>query len=275
MAKFLGIDCGATNLRIGIVDQEGKLLSHKISPSPLKTEPEKLAGIVKDLVRDMGDINGIGIGLPGPLDLKNGIILPSSNLGNIAPIIVRQKFELTFNCLISLDRDTNVALLGEVWKGAAKGCQDVIMLTLGSGVGGAILEGGEIERGESGKAGEIGHMYLQVKSEKLKVKNLPKCGLGHEGCLEALIASADNMDELAFYLGYGLSNIVDIFNPEKVIIGGGKLKMGDFLPKAVKIMKETGMKPAVDEVGVEYAKLGSMAGVYGAAKLVYDNNQNT
>jgi len=103
---------------------------------------------------------------------------------------------------------------------------------------------------------------------------IQKCGLGHESCLEALINSAQNLDEMATYLGYGLANIVDIFNPQMIIIGGGKLVLGDFLPKAVQVMKEKGMKGAVDEVEVVYAKLEDRSGVYGGVKFAYDSSQN-
>lgn len=267
MARFLGIDCGATNLRFGLVDESGKLLSIKRLSSPLKHQPETLPQIIKDQSREIGEIDGIGLGIPGPLDLEKGLVLPSANLGNITPINIKAKFESLFNTTIYLGRDTNVALLGEVWQGAGLGCKEVVMLTLGSGVGGAIMVNGELDEGMSGKAGEIGHIYLEVRNEKWEVGELPKCGLGHEGCFEALVNSAANLEELSIYLGYGLASIVDIFNPEKIIIGGGKLWLGDFLPKAIEVMKDTGMKPAVDDVRVEYAKLKDVSGVYGAARL--------
>lgn len=260
MANFLGVDCGATNLRAGILDEVGNLLEKFQVESPLKTNASNFAKIVKNCIKKYTNFTGIGIAVPGPIDPEKGLILPSPNIGNKDPIDIRGQFKQHFNQMVQFDRDTNAALLGEKWQGAAVGLNNVVMLTLGSGVGGAIMIGGEIDRGESGKAGEIGHIYLEVGS-------LPVCGLGHKGCLEALINSAQNVEELGIYLGYGLANIVDIFNPQKIIIGGGKIKMGDFIPKAVAVMKEKGMKPAVDEVMVEYAKLGEWSGVYGAAYL--------
>lgn len=266
---YLGVDCGGTSLRIGIIDAQGKLLSSKKIPSPLKTEPETLARKVKLQLGNL-DINkfkGIGVGVPGPLDLKSGLILKSSNLGNVAPIPVLKQFVTVFNSKIYLDRDTNVALLGEVWQGIGRGLRDVIMLTLGTGVGGAIMVEGEIERGVGGKAGEIGHMYLSVGDGRWKMEDLPVCGLGHKGCFEALINSAQSLDEMADYLGYGLANIADVFNPQLIIIGGGKVMIGDFLPKAKKVMRRVGIREVVDETRVEYAKLGEWSGVYGAARL--------
>lgn len=259
----MGIDCGATNLRIGIFDEKGNLLQKKQVSSPLKTKSDQFAQIIKKQLASPSqtwEIKAMGVGVPGPLDLEKGLILPSANLGNYEPIDLKKQFGAEFNVPIFFDRDTNLALLGEVWQGGAVGAKEVVMLTLGSGVGGAIMTGGEIDRGSSGRAGEIGHMIIQMQ-------NPPKCGLGHQGCLEAWINSAKDLDQLGTYLGYGLANIVDIFNPQKILIGGGKLNLGDFLPKAIAVMIEKGMKPAVDEVEVVYAKLGEWSGVYGAARL--------
>lgn len=269
MRIFAGVDCGATNLRVGLVDETGQLLAKNKIPSPLRFRPNQFAGIVKDQLAKLGqgrEITALGVGTPGPLDLDQGQLLPSSNLGNTQPINLRHEFDREFNIKVMFDRDTNLALLGEAWQGAAKGKSDAVMLTLGSGVGGAIMVNGEIERGASGKAGEIGHMILQVQGLEIA-----KCGLGHQGCLEAYINSARNVDEFGTYLGYGLANIVDIFNPEMIIIGGGKLHLGNFLPKAWAVMKSLGTKGAVDEVEVVYAKLKDNSGIYGGVKLVIDN----
>lgn len=265
---YLGVDCGGTYLRIGIIDGEGKLLSSKKVTSPLKTEPENLARKVKIELSslDLKNLEGVGVGVPGPLDMENGLILRSSNLGNVTPIPVYKQFVTLFNSKIYLDRDTNLALLGEVWLGIGKGLKDVIMLTLGTGIGGAIMINGEIERGVEGKAGEIGHMYLPLAS-KVRDSDIPKCGLGHKGCFEALINYASTLEEISEYLGYGLANIADIFNPQLIIVGGGKIKLGNFLSKAKEIMRKVGVGEVVDETRVEYAKLGEWSGVYGGARL--------
>lgn len=268
MAKVLGIDCGATNLRMGLVDEEGNLSEIKKMPSPLKSNPQSFAEIVSSQFQDI-DVLAIGIGVPGPLDLEKGLILPSSNLGNKKPIDLVSPVASLFKKKVFLDRDTIAALLGEAWKGAAKDSQNVVMLTLGTGVGGAIMVNGEIDRGESGKAGEIGHMYIK-SAEGRVMSDPPRCGLGHEGCLEAWINSTNDLEELGTYLGYGLANIVDIFNPEKIIIGGGKVNLGNFLPKAIEIMGRNSIKSAVDEVEVLYGTLKEWAGVIGGARLAYE-----
>lgn len=274
---YLGIDCGATHLRVGLVNNQGAVLAFHKTRSPLKNNPDSLAQRVQEIVNELSraghfspeSIRGIGAGVPGPLDLEKGLILKSANLNNNQPIDIKEQFESVFNRKIYLDRDTNAALLGEAWVGAAQGFQDVVMLTIGTGVGGAVMINGEIERGR-GQAGELGHMLITAEGTVV-----PLCGLNHQGCLEAWIGSAKSIEEMGIYLGYGLANIVNILNPEKIIIGGGKVRMGNFLPQALEIMKEKGMKPAVEEIRVEYAKLGDQGGVIGAVKLAIDGEYIT
>jgi len=309
MDVYVGIDCGATNCRLGVVEPNGNLLDSVKFSSPLRTHPQHFGQIIKEhldqLMKPEWSIKAIGVGTPGPLDLENGLILPSSNIGNAENINLKGQLESLFNVPIYFDRDTNVALLGESWVGIAKGVQDAVMLTLGSGVGGALMINGGLERGASGKAGELGHVLLSItgpatrkpqnlptpltsagphsgapllaspvpKSDLLifRSSDSPTCGLGHQGCLEAWINSTKDLEEFSYFLGLGLANIVDIFNPQMIVIGGGKVNIGDFLTKAIEVMKENGTKGAVDEVKVLYAKLGDSSGVYGAAKLAIDN----
>lgn len=308
MKVFIGVDCGATNLRVGIFSEEGELVAYSKTASPLKDHPDHLAEVVHGQL----DIlipekrfypKAIGVGIPGPLDLKNGWILPSSNLGNKEPISIRDQFMNDIPAPLFLDRDTNLALLGEVWKGAAVGVKDAVMLTLGTGVGGAIMVDGKLEHGVSGKAGEIGHMLFSfgglsarspvrhprfaagaqrgtplAATPRVASKNLPVCGLGHQGCFEALMNSAKGLEEMAEVLGYGLANIVDIFNPQKIIIGGGKIgyilpttKHRDLLSLSADIMKKVGIKSVASEVEITYAKLDEVSGVYGGAKLAMES----
>lgn len=279
MKTYLGIDCGATHLRIGLVDETANLLDSQVTNSPLKNNPQDFGLEVKKIINQKGwkDFESCGVGTPGPIDIKLGTILPSANLKNDQPIEIVKQLKTVLDINTYFDRDTNLALLGESWIGAAKDFKDVVMLTLGSGVGGAIMIDGKIDRGQTGKAGEIGHMYIEIQNSTRqpadKTQNLPRCGLGHEGCLEAMVNGANDLDEMATYLGYGLANIVDILSPELIIIGGGKLKMGDFLPKAIEVMQERSIKPSVDAVFVRYAKLDDMSGVYGAAYFCIINSK--
>ena len=270
----IGIDCGATHLRVGIVDEEGKIIGFEKSHSPLREDPHNFGKQIKDMARKIFDqthfveseIAAIGVGVPGPIDYENGTLLTASNIHNQSPIDFKHQLETYFNSNIYFDRDTHIALVGEVWKGAATDSKNVVMLSLGTGIGGAIIIDGKLIHGSSGWAGEMGHMILQVKNGQ----ELPVCGFGHPGCFEAFVKNAKDLEELGYYVGIGLVNVVDFLNPEKIIIGGGMILQGDFLPQAIKTMKEKGVKPAVDEVIVEYSKLGDLAGVIGAAKLALD-----
>lgn len=274
MNIYCGIDCGATNCRIGLIDEKGNLLGIDLINSPLKQIPDQSGQIIKQSLnkllektaQSLESIKGLGIGVPGPLDMEKGLILPSANLGNTAPINLTEQLKKSVNTLIYIDRDTNVALIGEAWKGAAVGFNNVLMLTVGTGIGGAIMVDGKIDYGTKGLSGEMGHIIVQTSRPDDK-KEPPVCGLGHKGCLEGLFRSTKDINELSYYLGIGLANFVDIFNPQQIIVGGGRLDIPQFLPKAIEVMKQYGMKPAVDEVRVEYAKLGDLSGVYGGAKL--------
>lgn len=275
MEIFLGIDCGGTHLRVGMITEDGHLIAATKRNSPLKTHPSdfgiRVYEIYQQLVAEKkisAQLAGIGVGVPGPLDLEAGLILPSSNLNNLQPISVVDQLKTRFNAPVFLDRDTNMALRGELWQGSVKGVRSGVMLTLGTGVGGAILIDGKINEGQNGLAGELGHMIIQVSDNS----GIPLCGLGHRGCLESYIqANRHDLEKISFYLGTALANIVDIFNPEMIIIGGGMVKQGNFLPQAIQVMKKKGMKPSVDQVRVVYAKLADLAGVYGAVKFCIDS----
>jgi glucokinase len=273
---FLGVDCGASNLRVGLVDDNGEVLGFEKITSPLRHQSDQFGQKVKDLATKIlndqklveSNIDGIGIGTPGPIN--DGQILKSSNIGNQEPINLRHQIELLFNSKVYFDLDGHVALRGEAWVGAASDSQDVVFLTLGTGVGGAIMDKGVIEEGSEGMAGELGHTYIATGDTEYKTEELPVCGLGHKGCLEGYIKHAKDLDQIGYYLGIALANFVAIFNPQKIIIGGGMIKQGDFLPKAIDVMKQKGMHPEVDNVIVQYGQLGDLAGVIGAAKMALD-----
>src|SRR5258708_38999597 len=128
MKVILGIDCGATNLRIGLVDHKGRLLDYTKVHSPLKFHADKFGSEIHQYSKELlhrlglmfGDIVGIGVGVPGPLDVEKGIIYPSANVGNTSPINIREQLDHYFNTKIYFDRDTLIALRGEAWYGAGK-----------------------------------------------------------------------------------------------------------------------------------------------------------
>jgi glucokinase len=278
MELFLGIDCGGTHLRVGLVDSSGQLLTWKKIHSPLKNQSNDFGAIVHQVTSELlsqsqfnlRQIKAIGVGVPGPLDIQTGHILQSPNLANSEPISVVSQLETSFNLPAYLDRDTNIGLLGEQWLGAARNNQQVIMLTLGTGIGGAILLNGQLYRGHHGRAGEIGHTYIGLVDPHQESVDIPKCGLGHSGCFEAIFKHSE-FSQLPFYLGKGLASVIDIFDPEIIILGGGMMSALDkHLPAIQQEMISSSVTKLASQTELVSAQLGDIAGIYGAAKLAKD-----
>ena len=263
---------------------------------------------IKLLVRDINcnQIIGIGIGAAGQIDHAKGMIQFSPNLHwrNI-PIVKEIKKECKLPVFI--DNDANVACYGEYLFGAGKGAQSIICVTLGTGVGGGIIIDGKIYRGAGGGAGEIGHITVESKGRKCNCGNHgcmeAYVGAPHirERCIERLKTGEKSiitrlvegslskitpkvLEEAAFYkdalalelwqetgmyLGIGLASLINIFNPEKIIIGGGVANAGKLISDPMmKTIKERALAVSLHDVKIVRAKLGEEAGVIGAAMLV-------
>ncbi len=315
MRYILGIDIGGTNLVVGSVAEDGSAL-HALHSEP--TQPERGAESVLerlmhlarqamvDTVRiDPGaEIVGIGVGAPGPLDTKRGIVLLTPNLGWVnMPLL--DKVHDALGLPTTLDNDANCAVLGEWWRGAARGCQHAIGFTIGTGIGGGLIFGGRLYRGASDCAGEFGHVTIDANGRR--------CNCGNYGCIEAYASgpaiarraveaiesgsesrlasyvngdlgqvsaqtvydAAHDGDELALevvrdtakYLGIGVANMINIFNPEVVVICGGVTLAGDrlFTPLRREVARRA-FKPAVSVCRIVPGELIGSAGVYGAAR---------
>src|SRR5437764_1639720 len=308
----VGIDIGGTNIVAGTVAEDGSELLGLVSGP---TFPEQgadavMTRIVKLTRASMAaargkDIAGVGIGSPGPLDTKTGVVLLTPNLG-WTNFPLRDRITQALGLPATLDNDANCAIFGEWWRGAARGANHVVGLTIGTGIGGGIVLGGEIYRGVSDVAGEIGHMSID--------SNGRRCKCGNDGCLEAYASgpaiaaravegirrgtatsppkyvtgelskitaqivyeAAHDGDEYALevvhdtakFLGTGVANIVNIFNPEVVVICGGVTLAGEklFAPLRGEV-KRRAFKPAVDACRIVPGELTGTAGVYGAAAV--------
>jgi glucokinase len=254
------------------------------------------------------EIVGVGCGAPGPLDTRRGVVLLTPNLGWVDfPLrdIVHDRLGLP----AALDNDANCAVLGEWWVGAARGSLTAIGVTIGTGVGGGIILGGRLHHGASDCAGEIGHTTIDTEGRRCKCGNYgcleayasgPNIALrasealeaGAESCLRGLVdgdlgritaqtvyAAANAGDELALevvndtakFLGAGIANLVNIFNPEVVVICGGVTLAGDhlFVPLRREVTRRA-FKPAVNACRIVPCELIGTAGVYGAAKAFLD-----
>ena len=294
----IGVDLGGTNLRVAAVDAEGFLLDRVSIPVNYEFGPERVVGEIVRVIRQIGkplselELSGVGIGVPGFIDMEAGIILAAANLPGFSGFPVRDEIQNRLGTPIVLENDANAAALGEMWMGAGRGVRDLILLTLGTGIGGGIISRGEVLHGFLGLAGEIGHMTIYPDGNP--------CGCGNTGCLErhasataiaamgramegcedvtaaqvydlALVGdrrALEVFESVGVALGIALANLVNLFNFPLYLLSGGPLPAWDYfapsmfaeLDKRSYTRKRTGTR-------IEKALLGSEAGLFGAAYL--------
>lgn len=305
-----GIDVGGTTVKMGLFQVDGQVLDKWEIPTRTENGGEAILPDIaasalakleeKGIARE--EVSGIGIGIPGPINDK-GVVPHTANLGWGYKEVTRELEELT-GLTCRGGNDANVAALGELWKGAAAGHKNGVMVTLGTGVGGGIIIDGRIVVGTNGAGGEIGHIHVD--------DNIPgHCGCGNQGCLEQ-VASANgtvrlakwmmetepeetslNMETLtskdiwdavkagdAFalkvadrfgkYLGLALANIASTVDPEVFVIGGGVSKAGPVILDYIKKYYVKYTFRGCREAGFVLATLGNDAGIFGSAKLVIE-----
>ncbi len=322
MRFIVGVDIGGTNVVVGCVAEDGsQLLGLHNEP----TRPEegadavvsRIITLVKASIREAqsanpaAEIAGVGIGAPGPLNTRTGIVLLTPNLGWVN-MPLRQRIQDGVGLPAALDNDANCAVLGEWWRGAARGSNHVLGMTIGTGIGGGIVIDGRLFHGRSDAAGEVGHMTIDANGRR--------CKCGNYGCLEAYASgpaiaaravesiqagedsslpsyvngsldkisaqtvydAAQKGDKLALevvhdtakFLGAGVANLINIFNPEVVVICGGVTLAGDnlFEPLRREVSRRA-FKPAVEVCRIVPGELVGTAGVYGAAKTFLDQRR--
>ena len=319
MRFVLGIDIGGTNLVVGSVAEDGSTV---VATASEPTQSEAGATDVLDRLVSLAeraiaatrreapgaDILGIGVGAPGPLDTKRGIVLLTPNLGWVN-MPLRQIIHDRLGLPAALDNDANCAVLGEWWVGAARGARHAIGITIGTGIGGGLILEGRLYHGASDVAGEIGHTTIDTEGRRCKCGNYgcleayasgPNIALraveelqaGAESRLRALVnddlskitaqtvyqAAADG-DELALevvndtakFLGVGIGNLLNVFNPEVVVVCGGVTLAGAHLFEPLRReVARRAFKPAVTACRIVPGELAGTAGVYGAAKVFLD-----
>jgi len=294
----IGLDLGGTNLRAAAVNRAGKILEKlSTSASPHKGREHllgEMVAVIDDLRSRWGTdpLAGIGLGVPGFISLKEGVIRNSNNLACLEDFPFRDEMEKRLKTTVILENDANAAALGEKWMGAGREVDDLVLLTLGTGIGGGIISGGRVLHGYLGMAGELGHLTV--------VPNGLPCGCGNRGCLEkhasatAITAMArvmnlgDNMSSAEVYelaetgnehartvfrvmgeaLGMGLAMMVNTFNFPLYLLSGGVLAAWDlFAPAMLEEMRRRSFTFRTTNTKVEKAILGNEAGLYGAAYL--------
>ena len=302
----VGVDLGGTKIYTALVDLEGNIIKEKTVETLAHEGEQAVLGRIIDTIdyvtegTDKNLIKSIGIGSPGPLDVKNGIIIENSNLPfkNFAIVkTIKEKYDLP----TYLDNDANVATLGEFMFGAGKGTENMVFITASTGIGGGAVLNGKLFRGATGNALEVGHMTVSTEG--------PRCGCGNLGCAEALgsgtaigkrakeavstnvttslknydnvtakevFKEAANGDRVAknilntslTYLGIAVANTITNFDPEKVVVGGGVVNGGDIVIDTIRnVVEERCMAAFVENCTIEKAVLGGKAGVLGAAAL--------
>lgn len=304
----IGIDLGGTKISGDIADFEGNVLKNIVVPTnTFEGEiavADRIVNVINDLMKETNknkdEIESIGIGSPGPLDTKKGMIITTPNLP-FKNFKIVDYIKDRFGIDTYIDNDANVATLGEHMYGAGKGTQNMIYVTVSTGIGGGAILNGKIYRGNTGNALEIGHTTL--------LSDGPKCNCGNNGCAEALasgtaIARIANeeikkgektsltdykkvtsyevfqeakkgdklaksvLDKCLDYLGIAVANAVATFDPEMVVIGGGVSKGGQIVFDTVrKVVDKRCFKVMADNCKIVPAGLGSDAGVMGAVAL--------
>jgi len=312
----IGIDLGGTKIYTAVVDEQGKILASSRKRTKAEQGPspviDRIVEGVEESVAAAGlpaeQIKGVGVGSPGPLDLKTGTILQTPNLGwKNVPLrdLLQKKLQLP----VTVDNDGNVGVLGEFAYGAGHGAQHMIGLFIGTGIGGGVIVDGKLLHGFNENAGELGHMILDP--------NGPRCGCGNKGCLEAFASRLSIEREIkvaalhgvetfvlddikenerlrskklaeayaagdpavkqavnrsAEYVGYGTASLLNIFNPEVVVLGGGVVEAigEDYVEQVRKIALQNVFKVARRNVRIVAALLKDDSAVLGAARLAWD-----
>lgn len=313
MKKYaFGVDIGGTTIKMGLFTTGGELLEMWEIPTRTENNGEKiLTDIASEVEKKMtekglavSEVEGLGMGVPGPIS-PDGTVLKCVNLGWGIFNVEKEMKKLT-GLKVKAGNDANVAALGEMWQGGGRGYQDVVMVTLGTGVGGGIIIGGRILAGINGAAGEIGHIPMKEGETEC-------CGCGKKGCLEQY-ASASGIartakkrlaadagietslrkieevtsrdifdaakagdgfalslvDEVGNLLGKALASIACVVNPEAFVIGGGMSKAGAILTDAIRRYYVEYAFHAERETEFKLAQLGNNAGMFGGVKMVLD-----
>ncbi len=297
---IIGIDLGGTNLKVALLDLKYNIKDREVLGTRSFLEKEELiSGIVYSINRiikynslDKTDILGVGLGLPGPVDARQGVVHFLPNVPGWKEVRLREILKKRTGLAVFLDNDAKVMALAEHRLGAAKGFNNVLCMTLGTGIGGGIIIEGKLYRGFNNAAGEVGHLPINERGSS--------CNCGRSGCLEAYIGNSRilnaarkefkktiSLEELSLLaakgnrsairiwrrvgkrLGFALAGVVNILNLDAVVMGGGVSNAGRVLfDSAKESLQNQAMSVQGGHVRIFRAKLGNDAGLIGAAIMV-------
>ena len=299
------VDLGGTHLRVALVDDTGRILEQHKQDTPKGDSADDIIDALVQVSERWGrhelPVVAVSIMVPGAVDGANAVVVQAPNLPSLVNFPLKAELEHRLGWPVYLENDANAAAVGEMWMGAARGCRDVMSITLGTGVGGGVILDGKLWRGSHGSAGEIGHTTVDPFSGL-------KCKCGNTGCLE-LFASATAIvrmtretlslfpetslksdeltaervydagregDELALavfkrfgmYLGIGLANLINLIDPQIIVITGGVVNGWDlFAGEMYRQVEERAFRTTAQQVKIAKAECGDNAGLLGAARL--------
>jgi glucokinase len=295
MTVAIGIDLGGTELRAAVVSADGEVLAHARTATAALDGPAAVISQMVDLVGQIApghDVCGVGIGSPGPLDAKAGVVVHASTLLGWNDVPLAKLAEARLGLPVRLDNDANVAALAEWRFGAGRGLRHMVYVTVSTGIGGGVILDGKLMHGRGSLAGEIGHMAI-TEAPIL-------CTCGAFGCWEALasgtalgqratelgtlgpvtardvarLAEAGDptavrlLAEEARYLGLGFANLLHLYAPELIVVGGGVSECLPAMRPTIEAVIRRQAMPTYRDVPIVAAALGHRAGVIGAALLV-------
>jgi glucokinase len=292
--QVIGIDLGGTAIKLGRFRADGSCQQSLTVDTPQPATPKAVVEVMKSAIARLiaeakpAEIKCIGIGMPGPTDVAGRVALVAINLSGWQNVPLAGLLEQATGLPVILANDANCAGLGETWLGAGRGCQNAILLTLGTGVGGAVILNGHLFTGHYGSAAELGLITINFDG--------PACNSGNQGSLEQYVSVqairretgkeplelaklAENGDAKAIaywqnygqLLGAGLASLIYIFTPEVIILGGGiSAGISLFLPSTQAEIEKRVLAGSRIGLKIVPAKLGNQAGMVGAAKLAWD-----
>jgi glucokinase len=292
----MGIDLGGTKILAGVVDREGRVHRREGCETPVESQEDLLAeldSVVESLLGD--DVAALGFGIPSTIDQRTGRAISSVHVP-LADIDFRDRMAGRFGLPVAIDNDGNAAAIAE-WKlGAGRGASHLVALTLGTGIGGGLILNGQPYRGSIGAGAELGHIVLdfggvpcggactghghfEVFAAGSAADELAKRRYGPGTDARRLVAEAqagepsavEDLADLGRRLGAGIASLVNIFNPELVVIGGGFVKAGELiLGPARETLAVEGLRPGRDLVRIVEAELGPEAGMVGSALVGFE-----
>ena len=293
--RVIGVDVGGTKTLAAVVNRQGEIEEHVVHPTDVSSQEALLAGLdaIVEEAREGREIAALGFGIPSRVDQRTGRAVASVNIP-LAGVDFRDRMRERHGLPVGIDNDANAATIGEWHAGAARGARYVVMLTLGTGVGGGLILDGRPYRGASGVGAELGHIVIGLDG--------PPCGCGGHGHLESYAAgpvadraarelygkgsdghelverarkaeagAVEALAEIGRRLGAGIASFVNVFEPELVVVGGGFGTAGELLlGPAREVLAREGLEPARDTVKVVPAQLGFYAGVIGAGMIAFE-----